>query len=199
MITIIDYGAGNLRSVKKAFDYIGVRSRIISRAQDFKVSDRVVLPGVGAFGAAVKKLELSGFFPILRGFLKSEGIFLGICLGMQLLMETSEEAYKIEGLKTLRGTCKRFTVGKVPQIGWNQVRVKKESVLFKGIKDNSFFYFNHGYFVSSDNPDIVAATTDYFINFPSIIESGNIYAVQFHPEKSGDTGLMLLKNWVEKC
>lgn len=197
MIAIIDYGAGNLKSVKKAFDYLQVESQVISNSEKLTDAEKVVLPGVGAFGAAVDKLQDSGFYDSIQDWLRANRPFLGICLGMQLLFESSSESPNVNGLSVFEGENLRFTSGKVPQIGWNQIQIKKPSRLFDGIPDSSFFYFLHGYYIAPANQDLVTATTEYGISYPSVIESGNIYAVQFHPEKSGDIGLKLLKNWID--
>ena len=201
MIAIIDYGAGNLKSVKKAFDYIGVTNRVVSSIKRLRDVDGVVLPGVGAFGAAVKKLQNSGFVPLLIDYLQKNKPFLGICLGMQLMMGSSEESKDVNGFNLFKGECKRFQTGKVPQIGWNQISKTRESTLLKGIDDHTFFYFIHSYYVSiyGDDAEIVAATSCYHIDFVSVIEHGKMYAVQFHPEKSGNAGLKVLKNWVNQC
>jgi glutamine amidotransferase len=203
MIAIIDYGAGNLKSVKKAFDYIGVDNHVVSsiqRLRDVDV-DGVVLPGVGAFGAAVKKLQNSGFLPVLIDYLHQNKPFLGICLGMQLMMASSEESKDVKGFNRFKGECKRFQIGKVPQIGWNQISKTRKSTLLKGIGNHTFFYFIHSYYVSisRDDAEIVAATSRYHIDFVSVIEYGKICAVQFHPEKSGNAGLKVLENWVNQC
>ncbi len=197
MIAIIDYGAGNLKSVKKAFDYLNVKSQVVSNSEQLADAERVVLPGVGAFGAAVDKLQETGFYDSIQDWLKANRPFLGICLGMQLLFETSLESPNVKGLSVFEGKNLRFSSGKVPHIGWNQVQIKRPSRLFDGIPDGSFFYFLHGYYIASANEDLVTATTEYGINYPSVIEDGNICAVQFHPEKSGDIGLKLLNNWVD--
>ncbi len=199
MIAIIDYGAGNLRSVKKAFDYLKVESQIISSPDQLADAEKIVLPGVGAFGAAVKKLHESGFYDAIPDWLRANKPFLGICLGMQLLLETSQESPDVKGLAIFEGQNLRFDAGKVPQIGWNQVRLQRESQLFAGIPDGSFFYFLHGYYLAPADESLIVATTTYGIEYPSAIQSGNIAAVQFHPEKSGDRGLKLLENWVKRC
>lgn len=199
MIAIIDYGAGNLRSVKKAFDYLKVPSQIISTPDQLAGAEKMVLPGVGAFGAAVQKLHESGFFDAIRDWLMANKPFLGICLGMQLLLKTSQESPGVNGLAIFEGENRRFDAGKVPQIGWNQVKLQRESRLFTGIPDGSFFYFLHGYYLSAIDRRIIVATTSYGLEYPSAIEWKNIAAVQFHPEKSGDVGLRLLKNWIELC
>ncbi|MBD3287629.1 imidazole glycerol phosphate synthase subunit HisH [candidate division KSB1 bacterium] len=199
MIAIVDYGAGNLRSVKKAFDFLGVANKVVSTVDEARYIEKIVLPGVGAFGMAAERLKESGFFEFLKQWLYLNKPFLGICLGLQLLFEDSEESDGIEGLAAFKGGNLRFTNGKVPQIGWNQIHIKKKSKLLDGIADRTFFYLVHSYYIAPKNDEIVIATTDYGVDYPTIIESGNIYAVQFHPEKSGDSGLQLLKNWVEKC
>ena len=199
MIAIIDYGAGNLRSVKKAFDFLNVDSQVISSSSELAGAQKIVLPGVGAFGAAIGKLHESGFYEAIQEWLFLNKPFLGICLGMQLLLESSLESPGITGLAAFKGKNLRFNSGKVPQIGWNQVQIQKESNLFNGIPDGSFFYFLHGYYLVPVDHDLVIATTEYSIKYPSVIEKENIAAVQFHPEKSGTVGLKLLKNWVDLC
>jgi len=199
MIAIIDYGAGNLLSVKKAFDFLQAENQIISSAAEFNGFSRVVLPGVGAYGAAVERLKESGFYSIIKEWLKADKPFLGICLGVQLLLQTSEESPGVAGLGIFSGKCLPFTEGKVPQIGWNQIKIAKDSPLLHGIQDGSFFYFLHSYYVAPEDSDIITATTEYGTDYASIIEKGNVHAVQFHPEKSGDLGLKLLKNWIERC
>jgi imidazole glycerol-phosphate synthase subunit HisH len=199
MIAIIDYGAGNLKSVKKAFDHLEVNSKVISSSKEWNGFDKLVLPGVGAFGAAVQRLNQAGFIELTKEWLNADKPFLGICLGLQLLMESSTESKEADGLGVIKGKCLRFKQGKVPQIGWNQIQRKNESKLLDGITENSFFYFLHGYYIQVENENIITATTEYGITYPSIIEKGNLHAVQFHPEKSGDVGLQLLKNWVKKC
>ncbi len=199
MIAIVDYGAGNLQSVRRAFDYIGVKSGIVALVEELNNIERLVLPGVGAFGAAMEGLKASGFYEAIREWLKSDRPFLGICLGMQLLFEGSSESEGVEGFAVFKGKCLRFNEGKVPQIGWNQIRVEKDSKLLEGINNNAFFYFLHGYCVEPEDTSIVTATTQYGVAYPSVVERGNIFATQFHPEKSGKVGLKMLKNWVELC
>jgi glutamine amidotransferase len=199
MIAIIDYGAGNLRSVKKAFNHLGKKSTIAIKAEDLKRAEKVVLPGVGAFGAAIDKLKETGFHEATLAWISEGKPFLGICLGMQMLFEESLESKNTKGLGIFKGKCSRFSKGKVPQMGWNQINITKESPLLKGIPNKSFFYFLHGYYVETENKEIVTATTDYFINYTSIIEKENTFGVQFHPEKSGEMGLKMLNNWLEIC
>jgi len=199
MIAIIDYGAGNLKSVKKAFDFLKVNSKVISSSKEWNGFDKLVLPGVGAFGAAVQRLNQAGFIELTKEWLNADKPFLGICLGLQLLFESSTESSDVDGLGFFKGKCTRFQQGKVPQIGWNQIQIKRESKLLDNIAENSFFYFLHGYYIQTENKDNITANTEYGITYPSIVSKGNAYAVQFHPEKSGDVGLKLLKNWVKKC
>ncbi len=199
MIAIIDYGAGNLRSVRKAFNHLKRKSIIATKAEDLKKADRVVLPGVGAFGSAIEKLKETNFYDATLEWLSKDKPFLGICLGMQMLFEESLESKDKKGFAIFKGKCPRFKKGKVPQMGWNQINKTKESPLLKGIPNESFFYFLHGYYVEVENSEIVTATTDYFITYTSMIEKGNVFGVQFHPEKSGEMGLKLLNNWVEIC
>jgi glutamine amidotransferase len=199
MIAIIDYGAGNLRSVKKAFDYLQKESIIATKPAEFNNADKIVLPGVGAFGAAIDKLKETGFYEVIHRWLLDNRPFLGICLGMQLLFEESEESKGSSGFGIFKGKCSRFKKGKVPQMGWNQIKILNDSTILEGIKDGSFFYFLHGYYVKVEDKEMITATTDYYITYSSMIEKGNIFGVQFHPEKSGKTGLRMLSNWLEKC
>jgi glutamine amidotransferase len=199
MIAIIDYGAGNLRSVQKAFDHLGFHSQVVRSRAELKGAERVVLPGVGAFGRAMEKLKGSGLFDSVEEWLRSGAPFLGICLGMQLLFEGSSESPGVEGFGVFDGTCLPFEEGKVPQIGWNQINLLGGSRLLHGIDDGSFFYFLHGYYVDPRETETVTATTQYGVRYASVIERENVAAVQFHPEKSGELGLRLLKNWVESC
>ncbi|MDD2716142.1 MAG: imidazole glycerol phosphate synthase subunit HisH [Candidatus Wallbacteria bacterium] len=193
MIAIIDYGAGNLASVKKAFDYIGAPSEIIVSPEGLLNCDRLVLPGVGAFGAAVSRLKETGLFQSVESWLQSGRPFLGICLGMQLLLEGSDESPGACGFGFFRGFCRKFTQGKVPQIGWNTVKPSGRSNLFS---DGEYFYFLHGFFADPVDRSAIAAETDYGIVYPSALLSGKVLGVQFHPEKSGDPGLNLLKGWL---
>ena len=200
MIGLVDYGAGNLLSVKKALEFLSVEVKLISKGEEIDSIDRMILPGVGAFESCVDRLTEIGLYEPVKKWLTEGKSFLGICLGMQLLMEYSEEASKDKkGFNIIPGNVAKFKCNKVPQIGWNQVNVVKPSKLFEGITDNSFFYFVHSYYVNPDNRDCVIGTTDYSIDFTSAVNLGNIYGVQFHPEKSGDNGLKLLKNWIELC
>lgn len=198
MIFIADYGAGNLRSVQKAFDYLGIKTVVSSDPADMKGCRKVVLPGVGAFGQAITALNASGFSDALHEHIDRGGHLLGICLGMQLMLTESEEMGEHRGLDLVPGKVVRFrsTEEKIPQIGWNSIERRKESVLFKDIPDGTFFYFVHSYYCRPDNTADVAATTRYCgENFCSAIEKNGIFAVQFHPEKSSDAGLQVLRNF----
>ena len=198
MIGIIDYGAGNLLSVKKALDYIGVNSKVLRSEKDFEGIDGIILPGVGAFRSAIMRLVFSGIYDLIYSWIQSDRPFLGICLGMQLLFEFSEESEDTRGFGVFKGNVVRFRAGKVPQIGWNQVSINKKSCIMKGIKNKSFFYFLHSYYVKTEE-DIIIGRTEYDVVYPSIINRGKTYGVQFHPEKSGETGIRLIENWVRLC
>jgi len=198
MIGIIDYGAGNLRSVKKALDYLGVQNRILHTASDFAGLEKIILPGVGAFQAAVDKLREYGMFQPIREWIAADRPFLGICVGMQALFERGEESPNARGLAVFAGDVPRFDHKKVPQIGWNNIVIQKNTPLLKGIPDGSFFYFLHGYYCRPADPGIIIAETEYGVAYPAIVQRGNTFAVQFHPEKSAEMGLRLLKNWIER-
>ncbi len=198
MVFIADYGAGNLRSVLKAFEYLGIKAIVSSDPCKLSGYSKVILPGVGAFGQAIESLNASGFTEAVLEHVDKGGQLLGICLGMQLLLTDSEEMGAWKGMNLIPGKVRHFIsdTDKIPQIGWNSVDQKKESILFKGIADHSFFYFVHSYYCELEAVDAVAATT-WFAgkNFCSAIEKNGIFAVQFHPEKSSDAGLQVLKNF----
>lgn len=199
MIGIIDYGAGNLLSVKKALEFLGTECRIINSIDGFNSIKKMILPGVGAFQSAVEKLRTLGIYDQINNWLRANKPFLGICLGMQILFEESEESQGIKGFGLFKGKVIRFKEYKVPQIGWNQVRISRKSKIMEGIKDGSFFYFLHGYFVQPQDDEIVIGNSEYGIVYPSVIGKDNICAVQFHPEKSGSVGLKILRNWIKQC
>ncbi len=200
MVFIADYGAGNLRSVLKAFDYLGVKAMVSNDPAKLAGYTKVVLPGVGAFGQAIESLNASGFTEAVLEHVDKGGQLLGICLGMQLLLTDSEEMGAWKGMDLIPGKVRHFKsdTDKIPQIGWNAVDQQKESILFKGIPDHSFFYFVHSYYCEPEVPDAIAATT-WFAgkNFCSAIEKNGIFAVQFHPEKSSDAGIQVLKNFAD--
>ena len=196
MIAIIDYGAGNLQSVKNALDYLKVDSIITSNARDIIKAKKVIFPGVGSFGDGIRALyELDLVDPIMK-VIEDNKPFLGICLGMEVLFEKSEESPGVEGLGIFGGRVKKFKGSlKIPHIGWNQIKIQKESAILEGIPDNSFFYFVHSYYAEPKDKEIALAKTDYGGEFVSAVEKGNIFALQFHPERSGDIGLSILKNF----
>ena len=200
MIAIIDYDAGNLMSVKKALDYIGQES-VITRDKDVLfAADKVILPGVGAFSDAMDKLKNYGLIDVIHEIIGKGTPFLGICLGLQLLFERSDEAPGVEGLCALKGSINRIPDGeglKIPHMGWNSLDIKPEAKLFKGISNQAYVYFVHSYYLEATDKDIVAATTEYGVNIHASVEKDNVFACQFHPEKSGEVGLTILKNFAE--
>ena len=200
-IVIVDYGMGNLRSVQKAFERVGVRADYAARAEQLLNADAVVLPGVGAFADAMDELRGRGLVEPLRAYLASGRPFLGICLGLHLLFERSFEGGEHEGLGYLEGDVRRFPpeVGKVPHMGWNQVwRGGAEDELFAGVANGEWFYFVHSYYVVPKDRSIVAGETEYGIRFCSMVRRGHLLATQFHPEKSQQAGLRLLANFVRR-
>ena len=197
MITIIDYGMGNLRSIENAFKRLGARVKITDKPKDIEKAKRLVFPGVGNFGQAIKNLKKRKLISAIKNSLQKNVPFLGICLGLQLLFEKSDEAPKEKGLGIFKGKVLKFKKIKVPQIGWNHVRIQKKTRLLEGIPDKSFCYFVHSFYVKPLDKKIIVAETDYGIDFCSVIESKNIFGVQFHPEKSGKVGLKILKNFIE--
>jgi len=198
MIAIIDYDAGNIKSVQKAFDYIG-EEYILTRDKDIILgADKAVLPGVGCFKDAMDNIHKYGLYDVIKEFVSSGKPFLGICLGLQLLFEQSEESPGVEGLNILPGKCIKLpTVDglKVPEIGWNSLSFPKETRLFKGILEGSYVYFVHSYYLKAADLSDVAANCDYGVTFHAAIEHDNIFACQFHPEKSSDVGIQILKNF----
>ena len=199
MIAIIDYDAGNLKSVEKALLFLGEEAKITSDAEEILAADKIILPGVGAFGDAMEKLNTRGLSEVIREAVKRKIPLLGICLGLQLLFEASEESPGVDGLSVLKGKIIRIPDKegfKVPHIGWNSLKINPESKLFAGIPEDSYVYFVHSYYLAAEEP-IVAATTDYVVNIHAAVEKEHIFACQFHPEKSGDIGLKLLKNFAE--
>ena len=199
MIALVDYGMGNLRSVEKALTRVGAAVRIVSDGKSVLAADALVLPGVGAFGDCMANLEKIGLVGAIGEFIETERPFLGICLGFQALFESSEEAPGVKGLALFPGTVPRFAANglKVPHMGWNQLRVRRDDCpILKGVADGSYVYFVHSYYCQPKNPSVVCGTTDYGIEFCSMLWAGNVFATQFHPEKSQAVGLKMLENFV---
>lgn len=200
MIAIIDYDAGNLKSVERALQHLSYECKITRDPKEILAADRVILPGVGAFADAMEKLNRYGLVEVIHKVVEKKTPFFGICLGLQLMFEGSDEAPGVEGLALLPGKIKVFPQKegyKIPQIGWNSLEINGETVLFQGIGENSYVYFVHSYYLQAENPADVAATTDYIVQVHAAVEHENIFACQFHPEKSGDVGLRILKNFCE--
>lgn len=204
MIAIVDYGMGNLRSVSKAFQSQGFPVVVTQDPKDIESASGLVLPGVGAFGDCVKHLEEFGLIEPIKEFIDSGKPFLGICLGLQVLFEGSEECPDVKGLGVLRGKVVRFPVFKkerlkVPHMGWNQILIKKEVSILEGIPDKSWFYFVHSYYGVPEDESVIAIKSRYGIDFTAAVQVDNIFACQFHPEKSSTYGLRLLSNFAALC
>jgi len=206
-IAIIDYGMGNLRSVEKAFARVGAEPRIISSADDIREAQALVLPGVGAFGQAMERLSSAGLADLVKSWTAADRPFLGICLGLQLLFTESEEFGPAAGLDVVPGRVVRFRGPafestneepglKVPHIGWNRLEVAKPHPVVDGIPEDAMAYFVHSYYCVPDDPDWTAVATEHGIRFTAAVGRGNVFASQFHPEKSGDIGLQMLTNFV---
>ena len=199
MIAIIDYDAGNMKSVEKALDYLGAEYIVTKDPEELAAADKLILPGVGAFGDAMEKLTGFGLVEVIQKLVAEGKPILGICLGMQLFFEESEESPGVKGLGLLPGKVVRFSPEyglKIPQIGWNSINLPKQSILFDGIKDGAFVYFVHSYYVKCDREEAVAATCEYGNHVHAAVEWKNIFACQFHPEKSSDEGLKILRNYI---
>jgi imidazole glycerol phosphate synthase glutamine amidotransferase subunit len=200
VIGVIDYGAGNLGSVMNALKRLGVSARFAAGPEELSSSspfEKIIFPGDGHFATAMASINKSGYAQAINEWIKADKPFLGICIGLQLLFETSEEAPNVQGLSVINGTVRRFPGRKVPQIGWNQTSVRKESKIFRGLTDNGFFYYIHSYYADPADNSVTAAQTEYYLRYCCAIERSALAAVQFHPEKSGAAGLTLLQNWVE--
>ncbi len=199
MICIIDYGAGNIESVRKALEYIGADCVVSSDKDVLAASDAAILPGVGSFGDAMNELRSRGLEEPIKNFIASNKPFLGICLGLQILFESSEESPGAVGLGVLKGKIVRIPDGeglKIPHMGWNSISIKKNDALFKDVPDEPYVYFVHSYYLKAEE-DIVTSTAEYVVTIHASVAKGNLRACQFHPEKSGELGIKLLKNFVE--
>ncbi len=199
MIAIIDYDAGNLKSVQKALEYIGESPVVTRDAETILAADKVILPGVGAFGDSMEKLRSYGLIEAIKQSVSCGTPFLGICLGLQLLFDESDESPGARGLSVLKGricAMDRDGIHKIPHMGWNSLHFPRKSKLFKGIDEGAYVYFVHSYYLKAEDEDIVTAEAEYTNHIHAAVECGNVYACQFHPEKSGDTGLKILKNFV---
>ena len=200
MIAIIDYDAGNIKSVEKAVEYLGYKPVVTRDPEKILSAEKVILPGVGAFGDAMEKLNSYKLVDVINQVAKNGTPFLGICLGLQLLFEESEESPGAKGLGLLEGKIVRIPEGeyrKIPHMGWNSLDLKGDGRLFKDIADNPFVYFVHSYYLQAKDKSIVKGTTEYNVTIDATVEKDNIFACQFHPEKSSDTGLKILKNFLE--
>lgn len=200
MIAMIDYDAGNIKSVEKALNLLG-QEVVITRDSDILLkADKVILPGVGAFGDAMEKIRSYGLFDIIHKIVEKGTPFLGICLGLQLLFDESEESPGVKGLGLLKGKIVKIPEGeyeKIPHMGWNSLELMGDGKLFKGIDNGAYVYFVHSYYLKAEDEDIVKATTDYNIRIHASVEKDNIFACQFHPEKSSAVGLHILENFVK--
>lgn len=200
MIAVVDYNAGNLGSVKKALDYIGAQSTVTSSAREIERADGVIFPGVGSFGEAVASLRSAGLFSAVKEAASGQKPFLGICLGLQMLFAHSDESPQAEGLGVLEGEIRRIpssTGLKVPHMGWNSLHIVKKDGIFRDIPEDSYVYFVHSYYLQARSPQQVAARTEYGVSIDAAVSDGLLFATQFHPEKSGEVGLQILRNFYE--
>ena len=200
MIAIIDYDAGNIKSVEKALISLGQEVCVTRDADEILQADKVILPGVGAFGDAMEKLHRYGLVDVIRKVVEKKTPFLGICLGLQLLFERSDEASGVEGLGILKGEVLKIPAVeglKIPHMGWNSLQLKHNGKLFQNLGEETYVYFVHSYYLKAEDPSIVKATTEYGVSIDASVEQENVFACQFHPEKSSDAGLQILKNFIE--
>lgn len=200
MIAIIDYDAGNLKSVEKALIALGEEVIVSRDSSEILQADKVILPGVGSFGDAMNNLDRFGLVDTIKNVVAKDTPFLGICLGLQLLFKTSEESPEATGLGILDGEILRIPDApglKIPQIGWNNLEINPKARLFKGLPENPYVYFVHSYYLKAKNPEDVAASTFYSTQIHASVEHGNVFACQFHPEKSSEVGLKILKNFID--
>ena len=200
MVAIIDYDAGNIKSVEKAIQLLGEEAIITRNPDEILSASHVILPGVGAFGDAMEKLHKYGLISVIHEVVKRDIPFLGICLGLQLMFDRSEETPGVEGLSILKGEIKRIPDKedlKIPHIGWNSLKYPNVGRLYKDIPEDSYVYFVHSYYLDAEEKDIVVATTEYGTNIHASVEKGNVFACQFHPEKSSSVGLKILENFLK--
>ncbi len=200
MIAIIDYDAGNIRSVEKAMAKLGQEVWITRDRERIMNADKVILPGVGSFGDAMAHLREYNLVEVIKDVVAEKKPFLGICLGLQLLYESSEETPGVEGLGILKGKILKIPEQeglKIPHMGWNSLYLQNDGRLFRGIEQNPYVYFVHSYYLKAEEEETVKATTEYSVNIHASVEKDNVFACQFHPEKSGDLGLQILKNFAE--
>lgn len=200
MIAIIDYDAGNIKSVEKALQKLGADVVITKDADTILNAEKVILPGVGAFGDAMSNLKKYNLVTVIEQVVEKGIPFLGICLGLQLLFERSDETPGVDGLGILKGEVLRIPDKdnlKIPHMGWNSLHLQHDGRLFKGLSEESYVYFVHSYYLKAEEPEIVKATAEYGVTIHASVEKGNVFACQFHPEKSSDVGLQILKNFVE--
>ncbi len=200
MIAIIDYDAGNLKSVEKALLALGQEVAVTRDPAVILAADKVILPGVGAFGEAMERLHEYGLVEVIRQVVANGTPFLGICLGLQLMFDSSEESPGVEGLGLLKGQILRIPDApglKIPHMGWNSLEITPGARLYQGIENGAYVYFVHSYYLKAEDLSIIAATTDYSTCIHASVEAGNVFACQFHPEKSGEVGLQILKNFAE--
>ena len=199
MIAIIDYNAGNLKSVEKALHFLGEDCVITRNFHEIETADKVILPGVGAFGDAMEQLKKYELDNVIHQVTAENKPFLGICLGLQLMFERSDESDGVEGLGLLKGEILKIPDSpglKIPHMGWNSLKKRPEAKLFRGIEDGSYVYFVHSYYLKAEDESVVAASTEYGTVIHASVERENVFACQFHPEKSGEVGLAILKNFI---
>ncbi len=199
MIAILDYDAGNIKSVEKAIQELGETPLVTRKKEEILQADKVILPGVGSFGDAMEKIRSYGLEEVIKEVVVKKTPFLGICLGLQLLFERSEESPGVEGLSILKGEILRIPEGgglKIPHIGWNSLKFPHEGRLFQGLKEDAYVYFVHSYYLKAQEESIVTATTEYSTLIHASVEQGNVFACQFHPEKSSEVGLTILRNFI---
>lgn len=201
MIALIDYDAGNMRSVEKALYFLGEKPVVTRKREEILGADRIILPGVGSFGDAMQNLETFGLPEVIKEAVERKIPLLGICLGMQVLFEKSEESPGVKGLGILEGEIVRFpkTEGlKIPHMGWNSLSCSQDGRLFEGLEENPYVYFVHSYYLKAKDQEIVKATAEYGVTIHASVEKDNVFGCQFHPEKSGETGLHILRNFIER-